>query len=415
MVIKKAKKDIKSITEKEEKLESKEITSPPLEFPLNIIYLFICFKVPYMEEKKIFKCKNCGGEVEFDISSKALKCQYCNSIFTIDEDITFNSENAEISLEEFLNEKGNLKGYGIPLFRFECQKCGAKISTTEKRRDVSCPFCGTTYIGEAKESDELLNINGIIPFEIPKEKALSLFKEWVKKGFFTPSKLKNLYKYEKIFGIYMPFFTFDAQTISRWSALSGYYYYVDESVPIIRNGKKIYETRRVKKIRWEPSYGERAQSYDDVEIPAILSERLTYLTEILPFDIKKGLKKYDFRYLYGFGVYNSELTLKEAFLMAKSQIYSTEYELCSSEVPGDTHKDLKVKTILKNITFKHILVPIWSGTFLYNNKVYPFIINGQTGKITGKKPISVLKVVGLVSSIILLIIILILILYLFSK
>ncbi|MCX7830239.1 MAG: hypothetical protein N2445_04175 [Acidobacteria bacterium] len=367
-----------------------------------------------MEEKKVFPCKNCGGELVYNPDLKKLSCPYCDSAFEIEADKDFNPEQEEIDLIEFLEKSPDAKGYEIILYLFECKNCGAKISSAEKRRDVNCPFCGTQYVGEAKEAEGLIRPAGIVPFNIGKKKALSDFEDWIKKGWFRPNDLKKLHKLEAIQGVYLPFFTFDAKAKSYWSALAGYYYNVNESVPVIRGGKKIYETRQVRKVRWEPVTGEREDFFNDVLVPAIFSERLTLLYNIFPYNIIAGLKPYDPNYLAGFGVFNSEMSLKEVYAIAKAQIEQEEIRRCSSDVPGDTQKDLRVKTTLTQQTFKHVLAPVWSGTFRYNNKSYPFLINGQTGKVYGKKPYSFWKIFFAVATLILFAVFVLILLALFG-
>jgi len=345
-----------------------------------------------LDEKKFFPCKSCGGELVFDPETAKLKCTYCDSLFDIPSDASFVPEEQETDLMEFLSSEPLAKGYGVTLFEVQCKQCGAAVSSQEKRRDVTCPFCGTSFIGESKEKEQMIRPAGIVPFSVGKDAALKKFSEWIKEGWFRPNALKKLARLEKIQGVYLPFFTVDAKAESTWTAQAGYYYYVSESVPVTRNGKTSYETRQVRKIRWEPASGSRSDFFDDVLVPAIFSERLISLYNIFPFDVKKGMKPYDPGYLSGFGVFNSELMLKEVYAIARSQIESSEVSLCGQDVPGDTHQDLRVRTILSGQTFKHVLNPIWSGTFRYNNRNYPFLVNGQTGMIYGKKPYSFWKI-----------------------
>ena len=44
------------------------------------------------------------------------------------------------------------------------------------------------------------------------------------------------------------------------------------------------------------------------------------------------------------------------------------------------------------MTYKYILVPVWISSFMYKGKNYQFVVNGQTGKVGGKAPISALRV-----------------------
>jgi len=62
-------------------------------------------------------------------------------------------------------------------------------------------------------------------------------------------------------------------------------------------------------------------------------------------------------------------------------------------VTFDTYRDVQAETYYSNQTYKHILLPVWLCTYFYKQKKYKFLINGQTGKIYGKKPVSAVKVV----------------------
>jgi hypothetical protein len=66
--------------------------------------------------------------------------------------------------------------------------------------------------------------------------------------------------------------------------------------------------------------------------------------------------------------------------------------LCAARVPGDTHRDLQVRTDYSGQTFKHILVPIWLLTYNYSAAAYQVVVNGYTGAIAGKYPKSWIKI-----------------------
>ena len=53
---------------------------------------------------------------------------------------------------------------------------------------------------------------------------------------------------------------------------------------------------------------------------------------------------------------------------------------------------VKVKTVYRNITYKYLMLPVWMSSFVYKGKVYQFMVNGRTGKVSGKAPISPLRV-----------------------
>jgi hypothetical protein len=66
--------------------------------------------------------------------------------------------------------------------------------------------------------------------------------------------------------------------------------------------------------------------------------------------------------------------------------------LCAAQVPGDTHRNLRIFPTFSGRTFKHVLVPIWLLTYTYGAKAFQVIVNGYTGRIAGRYPISPWKV-----------------------
>jgi hypothetical protein len=78
-------------------------------------------------------------------------------------------------------------------------------------------------------------------------------------------------------------------------------------------------------------------------------------------------------------------------------------ELCSRDVPGDTHRNLQVSSMYQGRTFKHILVPVWLATYTYGSKSFQVVVNGYTGKMAGEHPLSWVKITLAVLAVILII------------
>jgi hypothetical protein len=117
------------------------------------------------------------------------------------------------------------------------------------------------------------------------------------------------------------------------------------------------------------------------------------------------------KYIAGWDAENYSKNITESFETAGSYIKDEVYSLCGQELGGDTQMGLSVDTTMQNRTYKHIVLPVWLCEYLYKGKKYSFIINGQTGKIDGKKPVSVTKVTLAVIAVILIA----LLLYYFSQ
>ncbi len=84
-------------------------------------------------------------------------------------------------------------------------------------------------------------------------------------------------------------------------------------------------------------------------------------------------------------------------------------------MPGDTHRDLQVATDLKATGSDLILLPVHVLTYRYHDRIYRFLVNGQTGKIYGEKPWSTLRITMAIVAVMLLIALVIFVLYVLSR
>ncbi len=338
-----------------------------------------------------FPCPQCGGELAWEPDAQKMKCQYCGALVDVPQREGFHAE--EHDLMAFLDKAPMAEGYGVTLAAFTCKQCGATVQAPPTdRRDITCPFCGSAYVAEAGEAPaNVIKPESLIPFKIDKKESQGMFQRWLGTGWFRPNDLKDLGRLDRVAGLYLPFFTFDARADSTWDAMAGYYYYVTEQVAEVENGRTVYRDRQVQKVRWEPASGQRADTYDDVLVPGVHQERLNLILKVYPYDTA-SLTPYNPMYLAGFGVLNSDMALKLVWQIAKQNMEADQVDRCSKDVPGDTQRDLSVQTRLSEQTFKHLLCPLWIGSFKYKGKIYPFVINGQTGKLYGDKPWSWVKI-----------------------
>src|SRR6185369_2868717 len=80
------------------------------------------------------------------------------------------------------------------------------------------------------------------------------------------------------------------------------------------------------------------------------------------------------------------------FVQARAKINAEQETRCAADVPGDTQRALDVSSTYSNLTFKHVLLPIWIAAYRYHDDVYRFLVNGQTGEVQGKAPYSWVKI-----------------------
>ena len=160
---------------------------------------------------------------------------------------------------------------------------------------------------------------------------------------------------------------------------------------------------QVQKTRWESASGAVEHFFDDELVPASKGVQPELLRRIEPFPTTTDLKPYDPGFLSGWIVEQYQIDLIAAAQHSREIMDGKTEQLCSAEVPGDTQRNLEVAADYSAQTFKHILVPVWLLTYDYGSRSFQVVINGYTGAIAGKHPLSWVKIMLAVLAVIIVI------------
>ncbi|MCE9624785.1 MAG: hypothetical protein K8R69_04930 [Deltaproteobacteria bacterium] len=195
-----------------------------------------------------YPCATCGGILNFDPKSGKLKCPYCGAEQAVPDSPSTVEEH---SFESFL-VRVKTQDWGLKLSSIRCEACGATTQTNDKVTAMNCPFCNhPMVVGNEQVAEDAVRPESVLPFQVDKERLMEGFRTWLKSRWFAPSDLQKYWQKGKIRSMYLPYWTFDANTSTRWTAEAGYYYYVEEN------------NERVRKVRWEPAAGSREDFFDD--------------------------------------------------------------------------------------------------------------------------------------------------------
>jgi DNA-directed RNA polymerase subunit RPC12/RpoP len=337
-----------------------------------------------------FPCEGCGADLRWEPGVTALQCPYCGFTKTV---AASNERLQEKPVDAALRAPRDL-GWGAERKVIACKRCGAHTTLDPLVSASACAFCGTTAVVEAPPNANVVRPEGLLPFRVPRESALQLFRQWLDSLWLRPNDLKSVSRIDKMQGVYIPFWTFDAATDSWWTADAGYYYYV--SVTVRENGQNV--TRQERRVRWEPASGALQLFFDDVPIPASRGADATLTRNLEPFPTA-DLTPYEPSYLSGFLAEENAVDLPEALETAKDRMRHEIREACSREVPGDTQRNLQVQTTFSAVAYKNALLPIWISAYDYHGKPYRYLVNGVTGRCTGTAPYSWIKVTLLILTI----------------
>jgi hypothetical protein len=337
-------------------------------------------------------CPACGAQAEWSPTRQKLVCPFCGTEapYAVDKDTGKIQELDLVSALRSIPDED--RGWQTDRRSVQCQSCRAVMVYDPARVGQNCEFCGSPALVDYQEIKSPIRPQSLLPFKVTAASIRERMRAWYAARWFAPGKLKRLALVDQVKGMYIPYWTFDAQAECPWRAEAGYYYYVSESYTD-NQGKR--QTRQVRKVRWEPASGHVSHFFDDQPVPGSRGVDARLLRGIEPFPTKE-LVPYDTAFLSGFIVEHYQVVLLDAAKQGRARMDSELRALCSAQVPGDTQRNLEIFPTYSGETFKHILVPVWLLTYTYGRKTYQVLVNGSTGRIAGKYPLSVWRVLAVI-------------------
>ena len=339
-----------------------------------------------------FECPACGAEAHWSPAKHALICPFCGT----ESPAKLETRGAETVIVEhdlvaaLRGIPDAQRGWRAEKTSVQCRSCHAISVFNPERVGQRCEFCGSSELVPYDQAKDPYSPESLLPFAIDESRARDLIRAWYGRQWLAPNKLRSRALTDTVRGLYVPYWTFDAQVHARWTAESGRYYYVTV------NGKS---EQRVE--------CELDHFFDDEPVAASRGVPPGLLNRIEPFPTM-SLIPYDPGYLAGWTVERYQIDLVAAAQRSRAQMEMKMRQLCAAQVPGDTHRNLQVAGDYSGQTFKHILVPLWILSYTYGATSYQVVANGVTGRMAGQRPWSWIKIV-------LLVLVALILLYLFNR
>lgn len=336
-----------------------------------------------------FECPACGGAAEWSPARKALVCPFCGTVSPMQPPAAAEGAVKELDLVSALRAiPESDRGWQTATRSVKCQSCQAISVFKPERVAQTCDFCGSPALVPYDEIKAPIRPESVLPFQLTASAVRDKVHAWYRSRWFAPNRFKNRAFTDTIHGLYLPYWTFDAQVAAQWTAEAGFYYYTTESY---RDSKGNTQTRQVQHTRWEPASGALEHFFDDELVAASRGVPADLLRRIEPFPTKQ-LAPYDAGYVSGWVVEQYQIDLVAAAANSRAAMETKLRQLCAQQIPGDTHRNLQVEADYSAQTFKHILLPVWLLTYQYGAKTFRIVANGFTGTIAGQYPKSWIKV-----------------------
>ena len=319
------------------------------------------------------KCPSCTASIKFNPKEGKFKCEYCGSIFTLEELKEYNKTAATAKDNKKKEEQviDTYDGY----VSYHCGSCGAEIVADEQTAATFCVYCGNTAILKSKLAGEFTP-SRIIPFEKTKEEAIQAFKGISKGRPLMPKDFNSEKNIEKIKGVYIPFWLYDVKVsgdvnmrgtiVTSWS-IGDTHYTKTDTYNVVRGG-----TVEFHKIPVDGS------THFDNKI----------MNSLEPFNFNK-LVNYNHAYLSGFYAEKYDEDSTKSFQEASDRAYNSTKNLLSNNARRYTTKTITSDTLNREQTDnEYVLLPVWMVNVKYKNKMHIFAMNGESGEFIGNIPLS---------------------------
>jgi DNA-directed RNA polymerase subunit RPC12/RpoP len=272
---------------------------------------------------------------------------------------------------------------------FRCEQCGAEVLAEPQQRSYVCPFCDSNFVVEFTRHDSARHApEFIVGFAITPEQAREKFRTWItQNAWFNPGDLSYASVEDKQRGVYLPFWSFPMLVESEWAAQIGEYWQRTEHYTTYENGKSVTRTRTVTETEWWPLAGRHHRFYSGHLVSGSRGLPQEQATSIMPFNLP-ALKRYEPYFLAGWLCEEYSVPRNEALVRAEHATQQQEEQNIRAFLPGDRSQGLHVQSRFSHISSDLCLLPVYILSYKYENKLYRFLVNGQTGKYNGEKPVS---------------------------
>ena len=330
-----------------------------------------------------FACPKCGATISYSVASGGLRCEHCGYEEKPDAEVAgTNAQQFEFTTET-MDEASH--GWGVERFELSCQNCGATTSIPVEKLTYSCAFCGSNKVIQNQSSGDNLRPKVLIPFQLGEEESEKIFQGWLGSHWMTPGALKSLVNFDKFVQIYLPYWTFDSTTTAEWKAQVGH----TKTEQYYDSGSKTWKTRTRIDWRWES--GSARLKIDDLLVAGTGRVSAKHLSAVQNPDLS-ALTNYDPSFLAGMQAKTYDITLESAWEIARQDMREKTRQACRSQASTAMVRNFRMDLDFSDENWRLILLPFFLTSYTFNTKIFQVLINGQTGKISGQRPVDWTKI-----------------------
>lgn len=327
------------------------------------------------------QCPNCTGPLRFDPKTNLLTCDYCGSSFDISQIDEKYAEKINDSVEKGTavseEEAAQAEAEGTSTLKtYTCSSCGAQLFCDEVTVASSCPYCGNPNVIAGKFGGGQMP-DLVIPFKLEKKDAVAALTKFYKGKVLLPRVFKAQNHIEEIKGIYVPFWLYSGTADIHLTATA-------ETSSVAYTSKEKITT--ISHFNCERS---GTVPFDKVPVDASLKMDNAMMDSLEPFNYG-DLKNFTPSYLPGFLAEAYDDSAEECEKRMRERVEESAKDEMVNDITG--YDSVHVKESTSKLTMpekpKYAFFPVYLLSTKWKDKNYLFAMNGQTGKMVGKLPMS---------------------------
>jgi hypothetical protein len=352
-----------------------------------------------------FACPACGAAMAFDPKRCALACAACGHARVLPEPDA-DARARALHEQDYLDALRRLAARepSLEAHVVDCPACGAQTRFEGHVVGGACAFCASPLLAGRAHVERVIAPQAVLPFALDKAAAQQLFARWVGSRWFAPGALKaTVREADGVKGVYMPWWTYDAATLTSYRGERGRQRRVPEVRPNATAQGGAATTRVV--TDWTPASGAVPVAFDDLLVAGSPSVP-PHLARVLDRWNLAQLRPPAAELLAGFTVEVYRTGLEDGFGQARQRMDGAIDAAIRRDIGGDAQRVHARQTVVDQVRVKHLLMPVWIGAYRFRGKPYRIVVNGQSGEVEGDRPWSAWKIAGAVASALLVLLVL---------
>lgn len=320
-----------------------------------------------------FPCERCGGDLAFAPGDDALSCSYCG--FTvgleIDETAAISERDLTAALASQAERRRDECGNAPDVLEVACPSCGAEVVFRGTLTAQNCAYCGDPIQrSDVHRAPDRIPVDAVLPFAFERDDARAATRRWLRGLWFAPAAFTRKHVPERVQGVFVPYWTFDALTSTRYRG----------------------RAKRAKETFWKKRKGSFQWVFDDLMVAADGTLDRELMRALEPWPTEQAIP-FQPECLTGHIARTYDIELPEGWKRARQRITRAIEREVKSRIGGDTQKIDEIATRWDALTYKHVLVPVFLLSIRHGRSVHRVVVNGATGEVSGSRPWSVPKLV----------------------